>query len=134
MARVLHLRRGVMPSVLVVDDDADLRTGLRTLLEARGIDVVEASSLREATAMSRLYEPSLLLVDGMLPDGNGIEWISALRSEGTTTEVVFMSSFFAKGRWLNVLGKLGVRHRISKRETPIDGIAEIVARATPLRS
>lgn len=121
-------------SVLIVDDDADLRRGLRALLEVQGLEVLDAGTLREADALARLYEPSVLLVDGMLPDGNGIEWISILRSEGMATEVIFMSSFFAKGRWLGVLSKLGVRHRINKRETPIERISEIVVQAMPLQS
>lgn len=123
-----------MVSVLLVDDDADLRTGLRALLEARGLDVLEAGTLREAGVLSKLYEPALLLVDGLMPDGNGVEWISMLRSEGTATEVVFMSNALASGRWLDVLAKLGVRHRINKRNTSLERIADIVARATPLKS
>lgn len=121
-------------SVLVVDDDADLRHGLRELLEVHGLEVLDAGTLREADALVRLYEPAVLLIDGMLPDGNGIEWISMLRSEGSAIEIIFMSSFFAKGRWLDVLSKLGVRHRINKRDTPIERIAEIVSQAMSLRS
>lgn len=120
-------------TILVVDDDADLRTGLRALLEARGFEVVEAGTIRQAEALAQLYEPSMFLVDGILPDGNGIEWISMLRSEGRDANVVFMSSFLAKGNWLDVLSKLGVRHRINKRETPIDQIADIVVRETRAR-
>ncbi|MGH1341069.1 MAG: response regulator [Nannocystales bacterium] len=120
-------------SVLVVDDDADLRRGLRALLEVHGLEVLDAGTLREADALARLYEPALLVVDGVLPDGNGIEWISILRSEGMATEVIFMSNILAKGRWLGVLGKLGVRHRINKRETPLERIAEIVVQSMPLK-
>jgi DNA-binding NarL/FixJ family response regulator len=123
-----------MVSVLLVDDDADLREGLRALLEAKGLEVLEASTLREAEVMSKLYEPALLLVDGIMPDGNGIEWISMLRSEGSAAEVVFMSNVLASGRWLGVLSKLGVRHRINKRNTSLERIADIVARATPLKN
>ena len=69
-------------TILVVDDDADLRSGLRALLEARGLEVVEAATIRQADVLAQLYEPATLLVDGILPDGNGVEWISMLRSEG----------------------------------------------------
>jgi DNA-binding response OmpR family regulator len=121
-------------TILVVDDDADLRSGLRALLEARGLEVVEAATIRQADVLAQLYEPATLLVDGILPDGNGVEWISMLRSEGREANVVFMSSFLAKGNWLTVLSKLGVRHRINKRETSIGEIADIVTRETRTRS
>ncbi|MCR9159270.1 MAG: response regulator [Nannocystaceae bacterium] len=74
---------------LVVDDDVALRHRLRCLLEELGIDVIEAGTLREAEMASALYEPSLMLVDGILPDGNGIEWVATLRAEGLESEVVF---------------------------------------------
>ena len=125
---------GQRMTILVVDDDADLRRGLRALLEARGLEVVEAATIRQADVLAQLYEPATLLVDGILPDGNGVEWISMLRSEGREANVVFMSSFLAKGNWLTVLSKLGVRHRINKRETSIGEIADIVARETRTRS
>ena len=75
-------------TILVVDDDADLRTGLRALLEARGFEVVEAGTIRQAEALAQLYEPSTFLVDGVLPDGTptsrflggGIAFISLPRS------------------------------------------------------
>ncbi len=100
----------MMPCVLVVDDDAVVRDGLRAMLEALGLEVLEAGTLKEAEMVSSLYEPALLLVDGILPDGNGIEWVSTLRNEGLRSEVVLMS-----GR-------------------PSHQIADIVAHATSLRS
>ena len=121
-------------SVLVVEDDDDLRAGLRTLFEDEDLEVLGARTLREAKAVRDLYEPQVLLVDGMLPDGSGIDWITELRARGCDAEVVFMSSFYAKGDWLEVLAGLGVKHRLDKRETPIERIAEIVAQAIQLRS
>lgn len=121
-------------SVLVLDDDDDLRAGLRALFEGEELEVLGARTLREAKAVRALYEPQVLLVDGMLPDGNGIDWISELRDQGCESEIVFMSSFYAKGQWLDVLEGLGVKHRLDKRYTPIEQIAEIVAESVRVRS
>jgi DNA-binding NarL/FixJ family response regulator len=61
--------------VLIVDDHASFRSGLRALLDTAGdIEVVgEASSGREATAASARLQPDVILMDVTMPDGNGIE-------------------------------------------------------------
>jgi DNA-binding NarL/FixJ family response regulator len=60
-------------SVLVVDDDAELRALARRLLAANGLIVIgEANSVSAALAASTRLEPSAVLVDAELPDGDGI--------------------------------------------------------------
>ena len=76
------------PLVLVVDDDADIRLLLRTLLEARGWRVVEA--VDGASALMSLGEHrdlSLLLLDLGLPDFDGMDVLRALRRSMRTAHV-----------------------------------------------
>ena len=61
--------------VLVVDDHAILRDGIRTLLDRQvDIDVIgEASNGREAIALLSDLQPDIVLMDIAMPDMNGLE-------------------------------------------------------------
>jgi diguanylate cyclase (GGDEF)-like protein len=47
-----------------------------------------------ARALLEEEEPSLLIVDGLLPDTNGIVWIEALRGDGIDIPIIFVSAFY----------------------------------------
>ena len=61
--------------VLVVEDDASSRYGLKSLLEAEGYDVAEAAALAEAEQFARQSAPDVMILDITLPDGDGAEWL-----------------------------------------------------------
>jgi DNA-binding response OmpR family regulator len=67
------------PTILVVDDDADIRVLLRELLVSAGYDVDEAADGR--TALRRLYEspPALVLLDVTMPDMDGYQTLERVR-------------------------------------------------------
>ena len=66
-------------SVLVVDDEEDVRTSLQALLEEQGIAVALASDGLEALASIRDHVPDLVVLDLNMPNLNGFETISAIR-------------------------------------------------------
>ncbi len=69
--------------VLVVEDDASSRYGLKSLLESEGFEVVEAAALAEAEESARRSTPDVLILDITLPDGDGAEWLTLLtKKEG----------------------------------------------------
>jgi two-component system KDP operon response regulator KdpE len=68
-----------MFQVLVVEDDAGIRSLLRTLLESQRYRVSEAGSAAEAIVAARTHRPDLLLVDLGLPDRDGLSVIRAVR-------------------------------------------------------
>ena len=68
--------------ILVVEDDASSRYGLKSLLESEGYEVREASTLAEAEAEIRSSAPDVLVLDITLPDGDGAEWLSLRRKRG----------------------------------------------------
>ena len=60
--------------ILIADDHALFRDGLRSLLESRGFDIIgEARNGREAVAMAGDLSPDLLLMDVSMPELDGIE-------------------------------------------------------------
>jgi CheY-like chemotaxis protein/anti-sigma regulatory factor (Ser/Thr protein kinase) len=65
--------------VLVVDDDAALRELLRRLLEPAGYTVVEAENGRVALERLRGLSPSVVLLDLMMPEMDGFEFVAEFR-------------------------------------------------------
>jgi len=78
LAAVLKKYRRDLP-VLVVDDDADLRGRLRRLLEQDGYTVAEAEHGRDALARLPEISPGLILLDLMMPEMDGFEFVVELR-------------------------------------------------------
>ncbi len=101
-------------SILVVDDQADLRTFLRIALEQAGYEVREVRNGKEAMDVIRQTPCDAVLTDIVMPEGEGMELLLDLRKEFPVTPVIVMTggsgakdySFIAKG--------LGVRHILHK--------------------
>jgi DNA-binding NarL/FixJ family response regulator len=79
--------------VLIVDDHAVVRSGLRLLLAAEGdIEPVgEAGSARDAVFQARALEPDVILIDVVMPDGSGIDAIPQLLHEHPDVKVLVLS-------------------------------------------
>jgi len=84
----------VQRTVLLLDDDAQFRASVTPALEALGMRVLVATKGSIARTLIEDEEPSLLVVDGLLPDTNGINWIEELRRDGFETPIVFVSAFY----------------------------------------
>ena len=82
------------PTVLLLDDDAQFRAGVIPALEAQGLRVISATKGRVARELIEEEPPDLVIVDGLLPDTNGIEWIEQLREDGLKTPIIFVSAFY----------------------------------------
>lgn len=81
-----------MQYILVVEDDAGLNKGLCTALKSDGRSVISCTSLGEAREQMKLFLPSLILLDENLPDGNGLELLSEIRSEGSPIKVILVTA------------------------------------------
>jgi len=77
-----------MSTILVVDDDLQLRRFLRTTLAGHGHTVAEAGSVAEAVgAISRVH-PSVILLDLGLPDGDGLDVLRRIPAESRPPVIV----------------------------------------------
>jgi two-component system KDP operon response regulator KdpE len=61
----------VAPVVLVVEDEAQMRTFVRIALESNGFQMLEAPTAAEGIRQARAYSPDVVLLDLGLPDGDG---------------------------------------------------------------
>jgi two-component system, NarL family, response regulator NreC len=79
--------------ILIVDDHAVVRSGLRLLLQAEEDlePVGEAGSAREAIFEARSLNPDVVLMDVVMPDGSGLDVIPTLLHEHPELKVLMLS-------------------------------------------
>ena len=79
-------------SLLVVEDEADLREFLCTTLHAHGYEVRPASSCAEARQQFHQQQPDLVLLDMGLPDGDGRDLLMEFRQAADSVPVLVLSA------------------------------------------
>lgn len=84
-----------METILVVDDEPDIRTMVRDILEVKGYTVLEAGDGADALLVAGLYpEPiHLVLADVLMPTLSGPAMAEDLKAVRRDTKVVFMSGY-----------------------------------------
>jgi len=68
-------------TILLVEDEAQIRRFVRTALEAEGHHVLESGTLTHGLEQARQSKPQLTILDLGLPDGDGIDFIRELRTQ-----------------------------------------------------
>jgi signal transduction histidine kinase/CheY-like chemotaxis protein len=81
------VRNKVRAPVLVVDDDWDIRTAMRTILESHGLKVTEAADGLEGLQKVAENTPSLIFLDMMMPVMNGMEFMQELQASPEAAEI-----------------------------------------------
>lgn len=81
--------------VLIADDHALIREGLRTILNMEpGVQVVAvASSGQEACALAEAFRPDVMLLDIRMPDLDGLACLSRIKPASPDTKVLMLTTF-----------------------------------------
>jgi len=79
------------PTILVVEDEAEIRQFLRSSLGAEGYRVVESPNGRRAELDAGMHKPDLAIVDLGLPDFDGLEVIRRIR-EWSPMPIIVLSA------------------------------------------
>lgn len=79
-------------TILVIDDDANLRETIGMLLEREGFHAAMAADGRTGLDQAILARPSLILADLRLPDISGVEVCKNLRASGSKTPIIMLSA------------------------------------------
>jgi len=117
-----------MASVLVVDDEPDIREVIRFALEGAGFKVLEAGHADEARKLLLSQNPDLVLLDWMLPGRSGLELAQQLKQSASTRSVpIIMVS--AKGEEEDRIKGLdtGADDYIAKPFSPREMVARVNA-------
>ena len=81
-------------TILIIDDEPDIRLIVRLSLQKRGLTVVEASGGQEGVRLARRERPDAILLDVMMPNVDGPTTLAALRAapESAAIPVVFLTA------------------------------------------
>ena len=74
------------PTVLIVDDNADIRTYLRSILQGK-YRVLEAEDGKSGLDMAREHVPDLIVSDVMMPVMNGLEFCQQVKKDGISSHI-----------------------------------------------
>jgi len=91
-SRVDHLSVSTSPTVLIADDDPDIRMLVRLRLERSGYSVVAASDGLEALALAADCRPDLAILDVSMPHLSGVEVTRALRERAQHLPVILLTA------------------------------------------
>ncbi|WP_126972746.1 response regulator transcription factor [Gynurincola endophyticus] len=78
--------------VLFVEDELFLAEIVKETLETKLFEVTHVSTLKMASAILSEQDFDIIVLDVMLPDGNGFDWLKNIRSDGVTLPVIFLTS------------------------------------------
>lgn len=104
-----------MQQVLVVDDNEDIRSALRAILEDAGYEVGEARDGREAIAVATRRCPNVILLDLNLPPSDGFQVLRQITTEPALKRVpVIIVTGSVNGHHLRAAKQLGAWDYITK--------------------
>jgi CheY-like chemotaxis protein len=102
-------------TIMVVDDNPDIITIVKTILEGKGYSVGSAYSGKELLAHLENQKPDLIILDIMMPEMDGLEVLTKLKGAPDTSSIPVIL-LTAKVQYEDVLGgyKLGADYYITK--------------------
>ena len=81
-----------MKNILMVEDDSTIAFAVKYAVEQEGFNLDIAENLENARKIVNSKEYDLILLDVMLPDGNGYEFLKQLREHDEDTPVIFLTA------------------------------------------
>lgn len=114
------------PSILIVDDDAEIRTLLARYLSGQGFRVQTAANRKECEARIAQSLPDLVVLDVMLPDGSGLDICRDLRARHPQIAIIMLTAL--KEDVDRIIGlEIGADDYLGKPFNPRELVARIKA-------
>ena len=112
-------------SILIAEDDDDIRSLLRLYLEGEGYRVLEASDGAAALRLAREETPDMAVLDVMMPEMNGFELTRALRKYSDIPILILSAKSQDNDKILGL--NLGADDYIAKPFNPVEIVARVKA-------
>ena len=114
-----------MASILIVDDEASIRTLLRKILEEDGHQIREASNGDVGLTLYREAPADLVITDILMPERDGMEVTLELTREFLNAKVIAMTGATGDQNFLNVAKLFGAQ-RVIKKPFSVETIRHLV--------
>ena len=120
-----------MASILIIDDEIQIRKMLRQILEKEGYKIFTASNGQEGLKIFKNNPTDLVITDLIMPEKEGIELILELRRDYPDTKIIAISGGGKIGpeEYLEIVKKFGVQFTFSKpikREELIKAVKDLM--------
>lgn len=79
-----------MDSILIIDDEPQIRKLLSRIMGLEGYEVFQAADCQSGLKLLKQHSPRVVLCDVFLPDGNGVELVSTIKTLSPPTEVILL--------------------------------------------
>lgn len=112
-------------SILIIDDNEQVRAFLRKVLEEAGYMVTEAPNGHEGLRQFQQTPTSLVITDLLMPDMDGLEVTMALHRESPTVRIIVLTGGSGESDFLDVAKLLGA-HRTMKKPITITELLQAV--------
>jgi DNA-binding response OmpR family regulator len=103
-----------MASVLIIDDDPDMRALLSETISAAGHEVFVAADGEKGLRVLKQKTPDLLITDIVMPKKDGFDVLLKLRSKKTRPKIIAISGTPAQWMVLKSAEDLGARKTLAK--------------------
>ena len=112
-------------TVLIAEDDKDIRELLKLYLESEGYRVLEAENGRLALELAQKAQPDMAILDVMMPEMNGLEVTRALRKSSEIPILILSAKSTDNDKILGL--NLGADDYIAKPFNPMEIVARVKA-------
>ncbi len=112
-------------SILIIDDNEQLRTFLRKVLEEAGYLVFVAPNGQEGLRQFRQMPTALVITDLLMPEKDGLEVTMALRREWPSVRIIVLTGASGECDFLDAARVLGA-HRTMKKPVTIKDLLQTV--------
>ncbi|MCI3937953.1 sigma-54 dependent transcriptional regulator [Chryseobacterium aahli] len=82
-----------MNSILIIDDEAKIRSLLSRIIALEGFEVFESSNLKSGLKKLETSEIDIVICDVKLPDGNGVEFSKIIKDKFPSVEIILLTAF-----------------------------------------
>lgn len=81
-----------MDSILIIDDEPQIRKLLSRMMELEGYEVFQAADCQSTLKQLKLHNPQVVLCDVFLPDGNGVDMVTTIKKLYPELEMILLTA------------------------------------------
>ena len=113
-------------TVLVIEDEADIRQSIRTILETAGYAVIEAENGIPGLSLYASRRPDLVLTDIVMPEKDGLETIREICRMDPAAAIIAMSAYeYGRMDFLEIAKRFGAAGTLRKPFRPDELLASV---------